>query len=583
MALTPERKAQMDAALQQAGIAPMQQTGQISGLSPERKAQMDAVLQNSGLMPSQQPMQAQPAPEQKQQGVGGLGGFVVGAEKGLVSTLTGASSLGEKMLTGITKAVLPKSLEAKLGIDKPLKKTGAETLIPEKFRKPEGLAEKAGFLTEQVGEFFVPGGAITKGAKVLEGALQASKFAPKFLPAFKLGIRAAGTALEGGGITAIQTGGDLEETKKATELGAAIPVAGALLRNLGRGVGKVGGEVFGKTTGVGADVIFDAYNNPAVKNIARQAGKTGGASEILSSTLDDAKKALDRTTSLNSKLYREAMNKIKTSTKDLTLAVDDIRGFVVKTAKDDFAINFGPGKKLNNLDFSRSDLVEGTASVQRAFDKLFAQPIKTVEQLDRVKKSLGSLAKGAPNGSPAQAFIYQMRSAVSEALKKNIPGYEKEMARFSNAKSLSDEIEKVLSLSDKASRDTAIRKLVSTTRQNFEYRKALLDALSEKSGIDFSSRLSGAMLAPITPRGLSGVSLGPTGLTGGILASLNPATIPMYLLYIASTSPRLVAEFVSILGRIKGKVITPKIKQALEAVLFQAIREQEKPVTDISD
>jgi len=527
--------------------------------------------------------QPQPMPEEKQ-GVGGVGGFAVGIGKGGLSTLTGASSLGERMLTGITKAVLPKSIEAKLGIDKPLKKTGAETLIPERLRKPEGLAEKAGFLTEQVGEFFIPGGALTKGAKAAEGLVQASKVSSKLKPLLKLGTRSAGTALEGGGITAIQTGGDLEETKKAAEFGAALPVAGTLLRNLGRGVGKVGGEILGKTTGAGADVIYDAYNSPAVQKFARSAGKTGGAAEILSSTLDDAKKALDQMTSLNSKLYREAMSKIKTSSKDLSAAVDDIRNTVVNKAKDDFAISFGTGKKFNNLDFSRSDLVEGTASVQRAFDKLFAQPLTTIEQLDRAKKSLSSLARGAPNGSPAQAFIYQMRNAISEALKKNIPGYQEEMARFSSAINLSDEIEKVLSLSDKVSRDTAIRKLVSTTRQNFEYRKALLEALSSSSGKDFSSRLSGAMLAPAIPRGLSGVALGPTGLTGGILASLNPSTIPMYLLYLASTSPRLVGEFVSILGRVKGKIITPKIKQALEAVLFQAIREQENtPKNDISD
>lgn len=83
--------------------------------------------------------------------------FATGVGKGLVSTVRGASKLGEKALQAPLKAG---------GVDFP-EKTGAEQLIPEEVVTPKTKAEKAGFVGEQIAEFFVPWTKIAKMPQVV--------------------------------------------------------------------------------------------------------------------------------------------------------------------------------------------------------------------------------------------------------------------------------------------------------------------------------------------------------------------------------------------------------------------------------
>ena len=434
----------------------------------------------------------------------------------------------------------------------------------------------------EIGSYATPG-AVGLGAKT---ALTAGKPALTTLGNIAMGSAKAGVIGGGAGSlgSALQENKNLSQTIDQTlggaitggVLGGAIPLGGALARGTTREIGKFGAQVLGRSTGAGEMAIMEAFNNPNVIKFARKAGKEG-SENLTREALEEARNGLDIMTSSNSIAYREAMDRILESPQDFSLVISSIRSKIVRQATEGFGIRFIDGKKLNTLDFNASDVVEGTASVQRAFDRLFAEPISSVKELDRIKKSLGRIANGTPARSPAQALIYQMKDAVNRTLKEDVPGYADEMGRFSDAAELADEIQKTLSLGDKAMEDTAIRKLMSTMRQNNEIRNHMLGVIGKTGGRDILGKIAGVTLASRAPRGLAGTlqpSIGSGIAIGGGIAILTPSSIPMLLLFLASTSPRLMAEAVTLIAKIKNaKMIPLQIQKALRNILIQASRE----------
>ena len=150
----------------------------------------------------------------------------IGAAKGAGSTAFGLGKAVSKPLIGLAN-ILGKGVN---------KITGKQTYTPitskvreQIFTKPDSLkptntGQKIGFGAEQIGEFFIPGGAVTKGAKAVQGAKVFSQ-APKLAKAAGFGTKVAGEALSMGGVTALQ-GGDKAQTKSAMILSAAFPVFG---------------------------------------------------------------------------------------------------------------------------------------------------------------------------------------------------------------------------------------------------------------------------------------------------------------------------------------------------------------------
>ena len=151
---------------------------------------------------------------------------IKGAGKGVLSTLRNTSSLGEKMLGGIWKAILPKQLE------KPFetKQTGAESLISEDLIRPEGGWQKAGFMAEQIAEFLIPS---TKLSKAEAGM----KLLPKMVT--------EATFL--GGLTAMQKGEVGDDAKLAAIIGVAFPLAGVTWQKgkyyIGKGMQTTGKKI----------------------------------------------------------------------------------------------------------------------------------------------------------------------------------------------------------------------------------------------------------------------------------------------------------------------------------------------------
>jgi hypothetical protein len=97
---------------------------------------------------------------------------------------------------------------------------------------PEGPMQKIGYGAEQLGEFFAPGGLVSKGAKALGAATAGMKFAPLL----NVGARAGLDALSAAGVAGAQSGGD------PNAMGTAALTAGgtsAALGGLAAGAAKV--------------------------------------------------------------------------------------------------------------------------------------------------------------------------------------------------------------------------------------------------------------------------------------------------------------------------------------------------------
>lgn len=140
--------------------------------------------------------------------------------KGAGSTLFGIGKLGANTLGKIVAPGLQKIAPVQ---EKP------------QFLQPNNTAQKVGFGAEQLGEFFLPGGVLGKGAKGIEAATEASKLPQVAKYGLDLlgksGLEATGMA----GVTAAQ-GGTGKEVAQNALLGAGGAVAGEGLNALGKKV-----------------------------------------------------------------------------------------------------------------------------------------------------------------------------------------------------------------------------------------------------------------------------------------------------------------------------------------------------------
>lgn len=160
----------------------------------------------------------QEQPQARLEGVKGTAQDVsVGVAKGLGSTLFGAGKLGEKILRGTVGKVKEFITGREQG----------EATFQEKpeILEPQGSAEKAGFLAEQIAEFLIPVGTLTKVEKAAAGAVKGTGALAK---AARVGTRAGIEAAAVGGQTALQKGEVENEAKSAALIAGLFPVAGAI-------------------------------------------------------------------------------------------------------------------------------------------------------------------------------------------------------------------------------------------------------------------------------------------------------------------------------------------------------------------
>lgn len=136
-----------------------------------------------------------------------------GVGSGVTSTIQGGYNLLRKGASAVGLGELPQSPEWLQKAAAPVQYDAQGNPIA-----PTG-AFSVGRTGEQVGEFFVPAGAIGKIAKGAEELAGAGRIGGTLA---KIGTQAAGDALASGGVTMLQTGGNTEQSASATMLAGAM-------------------------------------------------------------------------------------------------------------------------------------------------------------------------------------------------------------------------------------------------------------------------------------------------------------------------------------------------------------------------
>lgn len=352
-------------------------------------------------------------------------------------------------------------------------------------------------------------------------------------------------------------------------------IAGRLANGGIKIAGDVAAEGLGFTTGAGGKVIREAFRNPTPEFTKALRGTTR-EEDILNSTRD----ALDTIRENRRNAYRSQLENVQLQQMDLnidsinTTFNNKLKEFGVKTVVDENGIP--------TLDFNRSALRSDTAArqdlllIKSMLDDWGSMPgDRTPYMVDTLKKNLDDFYSDSSN---ARAIVAETRKAARETLNP-VPGYTEMVADYEKATKDIQDIEKTLSLRSTTSNDTAIKKIMSVLRENQDYRQGVLNKL-ETLGADpkLQQQVAGVALKQGMPRGLvSKVILGAEGLA---FYGLNPAV----LFLIPASSPRVVGEFVRVLGLtdIQVQRVTELAKQlhvtdpAVRRSVFQAGRLQEQ-------
>lgn len=405
-----------------------------------------------------------------------------------------------------------------------------------------GVTDADPELANQVGEYFVNryGG--------INNAMQTFASDPVGMASDVAGLLTGGGSL-------------VAKVPRLAQVGARVEKVGRIVDPLNvaaktvKGAGKAGAFVTGLTTGTGIRAVEEAAK------AGYEGGKKGQAfvsqmrgKEPASAVVNEAEQAVDVLRRQRQADYRAGMAGVSQDATVLDMApiraaFDQIRQMGRYAGRS----GTGPAQTLNEPAVAAVAKLDEIIS---NWEKLDPAEFHTPEGLDALKKKIYNQSKGYQPGTPERLVADQMYNAVRQLVAKQAPEYMRVMGDYEQASDLLRELEKSLSLSDKASVDTTLRKLQSILRNNantnYGQRAALGEELVGAGAETLFPRLSGQAMSSVLPRGLSG-QLSGVGALGNVLQNFPGAFLePTSLAAIGLTSPRAVGETAYTAGRVAG-------------------------------
>lgn len=299
------------------------------------------------------------------------------------------------------------------------------------------------------------------------------------------------------------------------------------------GAGKVLAPAVGVQTGVGAEPFRQAY----------RAGKEGGETAAsfraniagnvpMTDVLEAAKSDLNALRTQRANQYRSGM--LNVSKDKTTLKFDGIDTALKQAeARTKF--------KGQVTDRSAFDAVTEAKSLVDEWKKLDPAEYHTPEGFDALKQSVGAVLEKFEPKTNSYNTINQVYNSIKSEITKQAPVYANTMADYTKASDQIREVEKALSLNDKASADTAMRKLQSLMRDNVQtnygQRIKLAKELEQVGGRELMPSLAGQALSDIAPRGLQRATALPAGGLAYLIGGVPAAGVSL-----AASSPRLMGE-----------------------------------------
>ena len=507
--------------------------------APELKAMVERI--RASQKPAEKPMaSAQPqlsaadvavsAVKNFPSSVGSMLGDIYQAVSSPVQTTKAVLDLG----AGVLQNVLPEKLVQMIGEDKPSRE-----------------------LASKVGQHYVQRYGSVEGAK-------------RALATDPAGVMAD--------LSTVLTAGATLPTRAAPALAASARAVDPLMlaaRTTGKTLDVLGGATkagLGLQTGVGSEAIGQAY----------QAGKAGGeTSELFKANLrgevpqlevlDAAKQNLAKMATERRRVYNEGLKNIKGDKTVLSFnGVDN----AVKQAIDDISF-----KGQIKDDFAFEKLTEAQTKVNN-WKNLDPAEFHTPEGLDALKQQIGGILEKIPyEQKTALTLVNQVYNGIKSEIVKQAPTYSKTMKAYSDATDTIREIEKALSLGNKATADTAMRKLQSLMRNNvntnYGQRLNLAKELEQVGGRQMMPALAGQALSEWTPRGLQRATSIPTAFLAQGVGGL-----PLAGASLVTSSPRLMGEAAYGTGRVaKGLLdVQNRLPDLDYPTMFNLLYQSQQPM-----
>lgn len=332
---------------------------------------------------------------------------------------------------------------------------------------------------------------------------------------------------------------------KAAKIGNAVTKTGNLINPTNAvtkpigATSKLAAQLIGVSTGSGGDSIKEAFS----------AGSRGGSyaksfrdnmrgHEPQDAVIGDAMNAISKIVDDRRNEYNKNMAATKANK-----AVLDYTPIEDAMQKLTDSLFHGP---VSTTDKASLKLAKEVGESIDEWKKHYPNP--TAEDLDRLKIKIDKLKPNWTQETGDQGrVIATMYNAVKNEIMAKEPTYAKTMKAYEESKAVQTEIEKALSLTKGASKDTTLRKLQSVLRNNvntnYGSRSDNVKKLEATGAApNIMAKLAGQSLNSVTPRGLSRIAaLLMTGGGIGFSPSLL-ATLPL-------SSPRLMGEMAHLLGR----------------------------------
>ena len=306
--------------------------------------------------------------------------------------------------------------------------------------------------------------------------------------------------------------------------------------------GNIGANVIsGFGTHTGAMPIKEAFKSGVEGGQRGQAFRENMRGKVpVEQVLDDAKFNLNQMKDAKTAQYNA--NRAKWETDKSLLSFDGVN----KSLNDSYQSVVFKGKIV---DETAAKKLKEVADIVDDWQKSNPVEFHTPEGMDALKQRVGAVLESIPLESKnARRVVGDVYHSIRGEITKQAPTYAKTMKDYSDAIDEIKEIERTLSLGNKASVDTAMRKLQSITRNNvntnYGNRGDLVNMLEQRGGRSLEPALAGQALNSFQSRGLGGavaggMGLGAYGVGGGDLAAG----------VLTLQSPRLMGELVHGAGR----------------------------------
>ena len=207
--------------------------------------------------------------------------------------------------------------------------------------------------------------------------------------------------------------------------------------------------------------------------------------------------------------------------------------------------------KGRSLSKSTAEIRKKLESEISEWQQLDPKEFHTVEGFDALKQSIGDIRESTQYGTPERKVANEVYHAVRKSIVDQAPEYAKVMKGYETGSKHLRDVEKALSLGEKAAAETALRKLQAIVKNDvssaYGQRGIFADELQAAGASGLKERMAGMQASSFVPRGLSsvvypGAAAAATTASGGL-------SIPAVLAAGAATSPRLVSEAAHAGGR----------------------------------